>query len=142
WRASPRRRPRLFPLLAGTRSGPAMSGLSGCDWSPHASRAGAYAALRAERTRRREARQPLRMPACDNRRMRTILNISWGIFAGFWLWVGYVFAGILLCIPSVTIPWALASFRIARYSFWPFGREVVDKPTSGLGSRLGNVIWV
>jgi len=82
------------------------------------------------------------MPACDNRRMRTILNIIWVILAGFWLWVGYVFAGILLCIPIVTIPWAIASFRIARYSFWPFGREVVDKPTSGLGSLLGNVIWV
>jgi uncharacterized membrane protein YccF (DUF307 family) len=74
--------------------------------------------------------------------MRTILNIIWVIFAGFWLWVGYVFAGILLCIPIVTIPWAIASFRIARYSFWPFGREVIDKPTSGLGSLLGNVVWV
>jgi uncharacterized membrane protein YccF (DUF307 family) len=74
--------------------------------------------------------------------MRTILNIIWVIFAGFWLWIGYIFAGILLCIPIVTIPWAIASFRIARYAFWPFGREVVDKPTSGLGSLLGNVIWV
>ena len=74
--------------------------------------------------------------------MRTILNIIWVILAGFWLWVGYVFAGILLCIPIVTIPWAIASFRIARYSFWPFGREVIDKPTSGLGSLLGNVVWV
>jgi len=74
--------------------------------------------------------------------MRTILNIIWVIFAGFWLWVGYVFAGILLCIPIVTIPWAIASFRIARYAFWPFGRQVVDRSTSGLGSLLGNVIWV
>jgi uncharacterized membrane protein YccF (DUF307 family) len=74
--------------------------------------------------------------------MRTILNVIWVIFAGFWLWIGYIFAGILLCIPIVTIPWAIASFRIARYAFWPFGREVVDKPTSGLGSLLGNVIWV
>ncbi|MFC7788721.1 YccF domain-containing protein [Microbacterium sp. MAHUQ-60] len=74
--------------------------------------------------------------------MRTILNIIWVILAGFWLWLGYLFAGILLCIPIVTIPWAIASFRIARYSLWPFGREVVDKPTSGLGSLLGNVVWV
>src|SRR5690606_18799378 len=86
--------------------------------------------------------QPLPYPACENQRMRTILNIIWVILAGFWLWVGYVFAGILLCIPIATIPWAIASFRIARYSFWPFGREVIDKPTSGLGSLLGNVVWV
>src|SRR5690606_8620865 len=44
--------------------------------------------------------------------------------------------------PVVTIPWAIASFRIARYSLWPFGRQVVDRPTAGLGSLLGNVVWV
>ena len=51
--------------------------------------------------------------------MRTILNIIWLIFAGFGLFLGYMLAGILLCIPIVTIPWAIASFRIARYAIWP-----------------------
>ena len=74
--------------------------------------------------------------------MRTILNIIWVIFAGFWLWLGYIIAGIVLCIPIITIPWAVASFRIAGYSLWPFGRQVVDRPTAGLGSAIGNVIWV
>jgi uncharacterized membrane protein YccF (DUF307 family) len=74
--------------------------------------------------------------------VRTVLNIIWLIFAGLALWVGYVLAGILLCIPIVTIPWAIASFRIANYAIWPFGREVVAKPTSGVGSFLGNVLWV
>jgi len=74
--------------------------------------------------------------------MRTILNIIWLILAGFVLFLGYVVAGILLCIPIVTIPWAIASFRIAGYALWPFGREVVAKPTAGVGSFLGNVIWV
>ena len=74
--------------------------------------------------------------------MRTILNIIWVIFAGWALFLGYVVAGILLCLPIVTIPWAIASFRLANYAFWPFGREVVDKPTSGFGSLLGNIIWV
>jgi len=74
--------------------------------------------------------------------MRTILNIIWVVFAGFGLFLGYVLAGVLLCIPVVTIPWAIASFRIARYSLWPFGRQVVDRPTAGLGSLLGNVVWV
>ncbi len=81
-------------------------------------------------------------PRCDNRLVRTILNIIWLIFAGLGLWLGYVLAGILLCIPIITIPWAIASFRIAGYAIWPFGRDVVSKPTSGLGSALGNVIWV
>jgi len=79
---------------------------------------------------------------CENRDVRTILNIIWLIFAGLGLWLGYMLAGILLCIPIVTIPWAIASFRIAGYAIWPFGREVVSKPTAGVGSAIGNVIWV
>ena len=74
--------------------------------------------------------------------MRTLLNIIWVIFAGFWLFVGYVMAGVLLLIPIITIPWAIASFRTARYVIWPFGRTIVSKPTAGVGSFLGNVIWV
>lgn len=74
--------------------------------------------------------------------MRTILNIIWVIFAGWSMFLGYVLAGILLCIPIITIPWAIASFRLANYAFWPFGRDVVDRSTSGVGSLLGNIIWV
>lgn len=74
--------------------------------------------------------------------MRTLLNIIWVIFAGFALWLGYIVAGLLLCIPIVTIPWAIASFRIAGYALWPFGREVVTRPSAGVGSTIGNVIWV
>jgi uncharacterized membrane protein YccF (DUF307 family) len=74
--------------------------------------------------------------------MRTILNIIWVILAGWALFLGYILAGLLLCIPIVTIPWAIASFRIAHYAIWPFGREVVSKPTAGVGSFLGNVLWV
>ena len=44
--------------------------------------------------------------------MRTILNIIWLIFAGLALFLGYMLAGILLCIPIVTIPWAIV--RVAR----------------------------
>ncbi|GAA5038431.1 YccF domain-containing protein [Microbacterium fluvii] len=74
--------------------------------------------------------------------MRTLLNIIWLVFAGFWLFLGYVLAGVLLLIPIITIPWAIASFRTANYAIWPFGRQIVSKPTAGVGSFLGNVIWV
>lgn len=77
-----------------------------------------------------------------NGAMRTLLNIVWLVFAGLWLWLGYVLAGILLCIPIITIPWAIASFRIAGYVIWPFGRTIVDKPAAGVASFLGNVIWL
>ncbi|HQZ47371.1 MAG TPA: YccF domain-containing protein [Microbacteriaceae bacterium] len=73
--------------------------------------------------------------------MRTILNIIWLVLSGFWLFLGYMAAGIVLCILIVTIPWGIASFRIGVYALWPFGRQVESKPTSGVWSFLGNVVW-
>jgi uncharacterized membrane protein YccF (DUF307 family) len=74
--------------------------------------------------------------------VRTLLNVIWFVFSGFWLWLAYMLAGVLCCLLIVTIPWGIASFRMANYAAWPFGREVVDKPTAGLFSLLGNVIWL
>lgn len=74
--------------------------------------------------------------------VRTLLNIIWLVFAGFWLAVGYVLAGIVCCVLIVTIPFGIASFRIAGYALWPFGRTVVDRRDAGVMSALGNVIWV
>ncbi|WP_243077309.1 YccF domain-containing protein [Microbacterium sp. SS28] len=74
--------------------------------------------------------------------MRTLLNIIWLVLSGFWLFLAYVAAGILLCILIITIPWGIASFRIAGYALWPFGRQIVAKQNSGVWSFLGNVVWV
>lgn len=74
--------------------------------------------------------------------MRTLLNIIWLVLSGFWLFLGYVLAGIVACLLIVTIPFGIASFRIAGYALWPFGRTVVSKPTAGVGAFLGNVVWV
>lgn len=74
--------------------------------------------------------------------MRTVLNIIWLVLSGFWMFLGYLLAGVVLCILIFTIPWGIASFRIGFYALWPFGRTIVDKPTSGVGSFLGNVVWV
>lgn len=74
--------------------------------------------------------------------MRTLLNVIWLVFAGAWLALGYVAAGIVCVLLIVTIPFGLASFRIAGYALWPFGRTVVDRPDAGAWSTVGNVIWV
>lgn len=74
--------------------------------------------------------------------MRTLLNIIWLVLSGFWLFLGYMLAGVILCVLIVTIPWGIASFRIGMYTLWPFGREVVDHPRSGVFSLLGNIVWV
>lgn len=74
--------------------------------------------------------------------VKTLLNVIWLVLAGAWLALGYVLAGIVCCVLIVTIPFGIASFRIASYVLWPFGRTIVDKPTAGAWSTIGNVIWV
>lgn len=73
--------------------------------------------------------------------MRTILNIIWFLFGGLWLALGYVFFGVLACLLIVTIPFGIASFRMASYAIWPFGRAVIAKPSAGVMTGLGNIIW-
>ncbi|SJM60604.1 YccF domain-containing protein [Gulosibacter sp. 10] len=74
--------------------------------------------------------------------MRLLLNIIWLVLAGFWLFLGYMLAALIMCVLIITIPWGIAAARIGRYALWPFGREVVQHPRSGLGSLLGNIVWV
>lgn len=71
-----------------------------------------------------------------------LLNVIWLVLCGIWMAIGYVIAGVICCILIVTIPFGIASFRIANYALWPFGRTIERKETAGLGSTFGNVIWV
>jgi uncharacterized membrane protein YccF (DUF307 family) len=74
--------------------------------------------------------------------MRFVLNVLWLIFGGLFLALGYAIAGIICFILVVTIPFGVAAFRMANYALWPFGRELVRKPTAGVASTIGNVIWL
>ncbi|MEZ0578147.1 YccF domain-containing protein [Nocardioides sp. MH1] len=73
--------------------------------------------------------------------MKTLLNLIWLVLSGFWMWLAYMFVGILWCITVVGIPFGIASFRIGFFALWPFGRQVVKKPTAGAGSAIGNIFW-
>jgi uncharacterized membrane protein YccF (DUF307 family) len=73
--------------------------------------------------------------------MRLLLNVIWLVLSGIWMAIGYVLAGIICCVLIITIPFGLASFRIAGFALWPFGRTVVAKPTAGVASFVGNVLW-
>ncbi|OKK05909.1 hypothetical protein AMK26_07345 [Streptomyces sp. CB03234] len=74
--------------------------------------------------------------------MKAILNLIWLIFGGFWLFLGYMVAGLLLCITVIGIPFGLAAFRVGLYALWPFGQTVVDRRDAGAASCLGNVLWL
>jgi uncharacterized membrane protein YccF (DUF307 family) len=74
--------------------------------------------------------------------MRLILNLIWFVLAGFWLALGYLLAAILCFILIVTIPFGFAALRIGGYALWPFGRSVVRRADAGVGSAVGNVLWL
>jgi uncharacterized membrane protein YccF (DUF307 family) len=73
--------------------------------------------------------------------VRVVLNVLWLVLSGLWLAVGYVLAGLIMCLLVVTIPFGIASFRLAAYVLWPFGRTVVRRADAGAGSMVGNVLW-
>jgi uncharacterized membrane protein YccF (DUF307 family) len=74
--------------------------------------------------------------------VRTIGNILWFVLAGLWLAIGYVIAGLLAFVLIITIPFGIASFRLAGFVLWPFGRTAVWRRDAGAWSVIGNVIWV
>ncbi|BBC94277.1 YccF domain-containing protein [Streptomyces griseofuscus] len=71
-----------------------------------------------------------------------LLNILWLLFCGIWLSIGYLIAALICFILIITIPFGIASLRIAGFVLWPFGRTAVERPGAGTGSVVGNVIWV
>src|SRR3954464_13632535 len=73
--------------------------------------------------------------------MRFLLNVIWLVFSGIWMAIGYALAGIVAFVLVITIPFGIASFRMANYALWPFGRTVLRRSDAGAASALGNVIW-
>lgn len=77
----------------------------------------------------------------ENGYMNTVLNILWLVLSGFWLAIGYLLAGVVMCLLIITIPFGIAAFRLGIYVLWPFGQAVVRRPDAGTASTIGNVLW-
>ena len=74
--------------------------------------------------------------------MRVILNVIWLVFCGIWMAIAYFFAGLVCFILIITIPFGIASWRIANFVLWPFGRTIDRQPRAGVASLIGNIIWI
>ena len=74
--------------------------------------------------------------------MRVILNVIWLVLCGFWLSIGYVLSGLVCFALIITIPFGIASFRIAGYVLWPFGRQIAPRQGAGPGALIANIIWI
>jgi uncharacterized membrane protein YccF (DUF307 family) len=55
--------------------------------------------------------------------------------------IGYTIAALICFILIVTIPFGIASLRIAFFALWPFGRTVIKRADAGIASGIGNIIW-
>jgi uncharacterized membrane protein YccF (DUF307 family) len=53
-------------------------------------------------------------------------NIIWFILAGWWLAIGHLVTGVLMCLTIIGIPLGLANFKLIPVSLTPFGRDIVD----------------
>lgn len=78
-----------------------------------------------------------------------ILNVLWFVTGGVIAGLAWTLAGVLMAITIIGLPWARSCFMLARFSFWPFGNDIIardrlygreDMGTGALG-MLGNIIW-
>jgi uncharacterized membrane protein YccF (DUF307 family) len=75
--------------------------------------------------------------------MSLIGNLLWLIFGGLLSGLGYILAGLLLCLTIVGIPFGMMSMRIGVATFAPFGKRVVERRDANSPLRIVfNIIWL
>ena len=62
--------------------------------------------------------------------MSFIGNLIWIIFGGFFIFLEYLFGGLVLCLTIVGIPFGLQLFKLAVASLVPFGTKVINTQSS------------
>jgi uncharacterized membrane protein YccF (DUF307 family) len=66
-------------------------------------------------------------------------NVLWFIFCGWWLTLGHLITGVVLCVTIIGIPLGIANFKLIPVSLMPLGREIVnvdDLHAAGVGPRF------
>lgn len=75
--------------------------------------------------------------------MSTLGNLIWLIFGGLIAALGYIIAGLLLCLTIVGIPFGMQSVKIGIATLTPFGKEVVEVNNANSFLRvIFNVVWL
>ncbi len=81
--------------------------------------------------------------------LRLLGNILWFVLGGLVMGLAWWLAGVLALITIVGIPWARSCFVIGAFSFFPFGKEAVNRREltgvndigTGVLGLVGNIIW-
>jgi uncharacterized membrane protein YccF (DUF307 family) len=58
--------------------------------------------------------------------MSIIGNVIWILIAGWWLAVGHIVTGVLMCLTIIGIPLGLANFKLIPISLLPLGTQIVS----------------
>lgn len=75
--------------------------------------------------------------------MSTLGNLIWLIFGGLIAALGYIIAGLLLCLTIVGIPFGMQSVKIGIASLAPFGKEIVENNNANSPLRvIFNIVWL
>ena len=74
--------------------------------------------------------------------MRLLLNILWFIFGGWISGTLWILAGCVLAITIIGLPWTPAAFRIAGFSYWPFGKAIVERDGGNPVGCVLNGLWL
>ena len=75
--------------------------------------------------------------------MKTLGNIIWIVFGGFFIAVEYFLASIVLMITIIGIPFGIQTMKLALVALWPFGTVVTtSEHNSGCISTIMNVLWI
>ncbi len=59
------------------------------------------------------------------RPMSLLGNLLWFVFAGWWLALAHVLAGLVLCVTIIGIPFGIQCWKMARLALLPFGKRIV-----------------
>ena len=53
-------------------------------------------------------------------------NVIWLVLCGWWLALGHLITGVLLCLTLIGIPLGLANLKLIPVSLLPLGREILS----------------
>ncbi len=75
--------------------------------------------------------------------MKTLGNIIWLVFGGFFLFLHYLLSGILLCFTIIGIPFGIQVIKMSFIALFPFGKEVIlVESGTGCLSVILNILWL
>lgn len=71
--------------------------------------------------------------------MKTIGNIIWFVFTGFFSAIAWAIVGLILCVTIIGIPFGKQCFKIGKFVLFPFGKTIKINFDS---HPIGNILWI